>query len=244
MTMNSGVSVENPASANRVGAPVAGALHTMVLLLILATSSSLMYFSAQRLRELEHPNRLALYGTTVAWEWLLTTYVLFGVRLHGTSLAEVTGARWNSAKEVFRDIGIALAFWICALVVLALTAHLLQFRGSRQSVSFLAPEGAAQIAAWVAVCVTAGFCEETIFRGYLQKQFVAWTNNAKAGVLLSAAVFGVCHIYQGVKSALVITVFGSLFGILAQWRKSLRPGMITHALHDTASGLAVRFLIN
>jgi hypothetical protein len=33
-----------------------------------------------------------------------------------------------------------------------------------------------------------------------------------------------------------------LFGILAQWRKSLRPGMMTHALHDTVSGIAVRFL--
>lgn len=90
--------------------------------------------------------------------------------------------------------------------------------------------------------MTAGFCEETIFRGYLQKQFIAWTNNAALGVFLSAAVFGVCHIYQGAKAAVVITVFGLLFGTLAQWRKSMRPGMITHAMHDTLSGLAVRFL--
>jgi membrane protease YdiL (CAAX protease family) len=240
--MNSVVSLENQVSGGREGVPVAGALHTMVLLLILTTSSSLMYFSADRMREVEHPNRLAFYATTMAWEWLLTTYVLFGVRLHGTSLVEVTGARWKSAKDVFRDIGIALVFWVVALLVLALTGFLLHFRGSRQSVSFLAPEGAAQIAAWVLVCVTAGFCEETIFRGYLQKQFIAWTNNAALGVFLSAAVFGVCHIYQGAKAAVVITVFGLLFGTLAQWRKSMRPGMITHAMHDTLSGLAVRFL--
>jgi membrane protease YdiL (CAAX protease family) len=122
------------------------------------------------------------------------------------------------------------------------TSSLLHFGGSKQSLSFLAPEGPAQIAAWLLVCVTAGFCEETIFRGYFQKQFIAWTKNEPVGIVLSAVIFGACHIYQGPKAVVVITVYGLLFGILAQWRKSMRPGMITHALHDAAGGLAVRFL--
>ncbi len=223
-------------------APVAGALHTAVLLLILLGAAGLMYFSADRMRAVEHPNRLTFYFTTIAWEWFLTVYVLFGVRRHGNLLGEVTGAQWKTARDLFRDLGVALVFWIGALVVLGLTASLLQFRGSRQSLSFLAPEGPAQVTAWILVCVTAGFCEETIFRGYLQKQFVAWTGNAPVGIVLSAAIFGVCHIYQGTKAVVVITVYGLMFGILAQRRKSMRPGMMTHALHDSIGGLAVRFL--
>lgn len=223
-------------------APLAGALHTAGLLLILLSAAGLMYFSAGRMRAAEHPNRLTFYFTTIAWEWFLTAYVLFGVRRHGNLLNEVTGAQWKTARELFRDLGVALLFWIGALVVLGLTASLLHFRGSRQSLSFLAPEGPAQVAAWILVCVTAGFCEETIFRGYLQKQFVAWTGNAPVGIVLSAAIFGVCHIYQGTKAVAVITVYGLMFGILAQWRKSMRPGMMTHALHDSVGGLAVRFL--
>jgi membrane protease YdiL (CAAX protease family) len=223
-------------------APVAGALHTAVLLLILLGAAGLMYFSADRMRAVEHPNRLTFYFTTIAWEWFLTAYVLFGVRRHGNLLGEVTGAQWKTARDLFRDLGVALVFWIGALLVLGLTASLLQFRGSRQSLSFLAPEGPAQVTAWILVCVTAGFCEETIFRGYLQKQFVAWTGNAPVGIALSAAIFGVCHIYQGTKAVVVITVYGLMFGILAQWRKSMRPGMMTHALHDSIGGLAVRFL--
>jgi membrane protease YdiL (CAAX protease family) len=62
------------------------------------------------------------------------------------------------------------------------------------------------------------------------------------GVLLSAAIFGVCHFYQGAKAVVLIAVYGALFGVLAQARKSIRPGMITHALHDTVSGLAVKLL--
>jgi uncharacterized protein len=221
---------------------VASPLHTVVFLLILFGSAGLMYFSAGRMRTVEQPSRVLFYVTTIVWEWLLTAYVLVGVRLHHTPLLEVMGARWKSAKDVFRDIGIALAFWFVALLVLGLVAHLLHFQGMKQNVRFLAPEGRIEIVLWIAVSATAGICEETIFRGYLQKQFIAWTGSVPAGVLLSAIAFGACHIYQGAKATVVIGVYGLMFGILAYRRASRRPGMITHALHDTFSGLAIRFL--
>jgi membrane protease YdiL (CAAX protease family) len=222
--------------------PLAGVLHTCALVAILLGGSGFMYFTSGRLRAVDHPNRIGLYLTTMIWEWILTAYVLIGVRRYGTPLEEVTGARWKSFLEFARDVGIAAAFWCAALMVLGATAVALHFRGSKESVSFLAPEGLAQTVVWILVCVTAGFCEETIFRGYLQKQFIAWTGNAASGVVISAAVFGACHVYQGAKAAVVITVYGLLFGILALWRKSMRPGMMTHAWHDTVGGIAVRFL--
>jgi hypothetical protein len=213
-----------------------------VLLVVLLGGAGLMYFSAGQLRTADHPNRTALYLTTIAWEWALTAFVLWGVWKRGVSVNEVTGARWKSFLDFARDLGISILFWFAALMVLGVTAGALHFRGSKESMGFLAPHGVWQIALWVVVCVTAGFCEETIFRGYLQKQFIAWSGNTAAGVVASAVVFGACHVYQGVKPAIVIAVYGLMFGILAQWRKSLRPGMMTHALHDTISGIAVSFL--
>jgi membrane protease YdiL (CAAX protease family) len=221
---------------------VAGPIHTVVLIVMLFGGAGLMYFSSGRAHGIGQPNRVSFYLTTMAWEWFLTGYVLWGVRRYGKSLLEITGARWMNVKEVFRDIGVALAFWMVALMVLGLVASLLHFQGSRQALSALAPEGPAQIFVWIVLCITAGFCEETIFRGYLQKQFVTWIGNVPLGIFLSAAIFGICQIYQGTKAVVVITVYGLLFGILAQWRKSMRPGMMTHALHDTVSGLAVSFL--
>ncbi len=201
-----------------------------------------MYISASRMRSVEQPRRVVFYITTIVWEWLLMGYVLFGVGRHGTSLWDVLGARWKNAKDFFRDMGIALLFWFLALVVLGAVAYLLHYERMSQSVRFLAPEGATEILLWIAVSLTAGICEETIFRGYLQKQLIAWTGNAPAGVVLSAAAFGVGHIYQGAKATVVIGVYGLLFGILVQLRKSVRPGMMTHALHDTVTGLALRLL--
>jgi hypothetical protein len=40
----------------------------------------------------------------------------------------------------------------------------------------------------------------------------------------------------------LIFIFGLLFGLLAWWRKSLRPGMIAHAWHDSLSGAVLRVL--
>jgi uncharacterized protein len=240
--IDSPAAITSPIVATKPRTPVAGALHTAVFLAVLLGSATLMYVSANRMRTVEQPNRIAFYLMTMAWEWLLMGYILFGVRRHGTPLSEVTGARWKSAKDVFRDIGIALVFWFVALLVLGLVAHLVHLGSMRQNVRFLAPDGPTEIIIWIAVSATAGICEETIFRGYLQKQFIAWTGNVSAGVLLSAAAFGIGHLYQGPKAMIVIGVYGLLFGILAQWRNSMRPGMITHAMHDTVSGLVVRLL--
>jgi membrane protease YdiL (CAAX protease family) len=240
--MSSAVTVEvGEVRADRV-LPLASPLHTIVLLVILFGGAGWMYFSTAHANASAEPSRVALYGTTIVWEWLLAAYVLFGLRKRGKALSEATGARWRTARDVLRDIGIALAFWIVALLILGLVAVVLRFHGSRETVSAMAPEGAVQITLWILLCLTAGFCEETIFRGYLQKQVHAWTGSAPAGIVLSAAVFGICHIYQGVKAVVVITVYGLLFGILAYRRKSMRPGMMAHALHDTVSGLALRFL--
>ena len=41
---------------------------------------------------------------------------------------------------------------------------------------------------------------------------------------------------------LTITMYGALFGILAVMRKSLRPGMIQHAMQDASAGIAMSLL--
>jgi CAAX protease family protein len=101
---------------------------------------------------------------------------------------------------------------------------------------FILPHGGAEIALWIALSVTAGICEEAIFRGY-QRQFMAFTGSAPAGILISAAAFGVAHVYQGYRVGILIGLYGTMFGILAHWRGSVRPGMMAHAWQDSVSGI-------
>ena len=70
----------------------------------------------------------------------------------------------------------------------------------------------------------------------------ALTGSAPAGILLSAAIFGAGHAYQGPRPAVLIALYGLMFGLLAHWRKTVRPGMMAHAWQDTMSGLILRRL--
>ncbi len=222
--------------------PVAGALHTFFLILIMAAVAVAGYFSIHRPGAAHHPNRLLFYLTTMAWEWIMFGYIYWGLRRRGKSFRDIAGERWKSASDFLRDFGIAFGFWIAAIIILSILSSLLRARGMSEAARLLAPRGLFESILWVALAVTAGICEETIFRGYLQRQFVAWTHSAPAGVVLSAVLFGAGHIYQGAKATIVIGVYGLMFGILAEARQNLRPGMMAHAWHDTITGLIIRFV--
>jgi hypothetical protein len=56
-------------------------------------------------------------------------------------------------------------------------------------------------------------------------------------LFLQAALFGISHGYQGIEACAKIAIFGAMFGLLAIWRNSLRPGMMAHAWSDILSGI-------
>ena len=180
---------------------------------------------------------MRVYLVTIFVEWFFFVLVVTGVRYSGASLPLVLGDHWHSTRQVLRDIGIAAGFWVVALALLWVFARLLRVDAQRRNLQFILPHGGAEIALWIALSVTAGICEETIFRGYLQRQFMALTKSAPAGILLSATAFGAAHAYQGFRMVILIGLFGAMFGILAYWRGSVRPGMIVHAWQDSLGGV-------
>jgi membrane protease YdiL (CAAX protease family) len=97
------------------------------------------------------------------------------------------------------------------------------------------PSNRTEIALWIVMAITAGICEETVFRGYLQQQISAWSGHVVVGVVGQAVVFGVAHAYQGWKKVALIFVWGCAFGALAWLRKGLRANMIAHAVLDIVS---------
>ncbi len=62
------------------------------------------------------------------------------------------------------------------------------------------------------VCITAGICEETIFRGmpmYLLHNQISGINTAGI-VVVTSMVFGVAHAYQGWRGILAAAAFGAV----------------------------------
>lgn len=218
--------------------PAASIMHTIFLLVMLGAWALLGQTTVNRMAAGANPHRIRVYVLTLLFEWLLFAYVVAGVWHNRESMRIVLGSRWQSLRQLARDIAIAAAFWLISAFLLFILARLLNAGATRRDLQFLLPQSAAELALWIALSITAGICEEAIFRGYLQRQLIAFTTSAPAGILLSAAAFGAGHGYQGSRMMILIAVYGVLFGVLAHWRGSVRPGMIAHAWQDSLTAVA------
>ena len=222
--------------------PVAPLWHTTVFMLLILGLTSVQ---AAKLPVLEAHGRTEIYLSGMALEVVLVLYVwLLGLRPQGKGVSDLIGGKWARPMDVLRDMGVALLFW-CVVIgfLLAMRIFLGNNATATRAITALLPRTTAEMIAFVALSVTAGFCEEFLFRGYLQRQFFAWSGRVEVAVVLQAAVFGIGHLYQGWKGALTITLYGALFGILAVMRKSLRPGMIQHMMQDSFTGIVGGLLI-
>ena len=86
--------------------------------------------------------------------------------------------------------------------------------------------------AFQAAALTAGFVEEFVFRGYIQKQCQALCGNTLPASALQVAIFAQGHFYQGWVRLVPVLVIGTLLTVIALWRRTLVPGMIAHGLGD------------
>lgn len=236
--------------------------HTLILV------AGIVFLSFAGAREFSGPqavrvNRMETYAFTGVTELAMVAWIWFGLRLRGTPFRTLMGELESGARGLATDLGIAGIFWMGSLFVLAslgvmwevadAVAHHRAFAPNGQpdaaqlhtihTLLRLAPAAPSEIAAWILVCALAGFAEEIVFRGYLQRQFTAWGRGALwSGVVFSAILFGLAHGYQGARNMVLLSVFGALFSLLAIFRRSLRAGMIAHAWQDLIAGLGLALL--
>jgi uncharacterized protein len=216
-------------------AKVAPGWHTALLVgLFLALALSGALFQTQTHQQ--PASHVSLYLSLIVMEWGLFLYVWKGgLRRSGTKLRELIGGKWRSPADVAVDVGLAAALWIAWTMLEKGIDRLVPSHAA--SIQTLLPRRGIEILLWIAVSISAGICEELVFRGYFQKQFAAFTGSRWIALFLQAALFGISHGYQGLEACLKIAVYGAMFGLLALWRGSLRPGMIAHTGTDILSGI-------
>src|SRR5438105_15304305 len=186
------------------------------------------------------PNaRVSFYREVLALEWLFTALI---------------AAVWIHAARSWRLIGLVLPVgWRLALTVVLLAAMLMLLRAQLRAIrrldpakrervrtrqgalSLLIPHNRVERAWFVPVAITAGLCEEFIYRGFLVWAFRPWLGLWGA-TLASTVSFGFAHAYQGRPGAIRAGMLGAVFGVLAIAMGSVVPGMLLHALLDLIGG--------
>lgn len=249
--LDTAVAPPPPTPPPTTGGTVASVWHTLLLLAYLA---AITWMSASSVAEIAGPAhdvnprvhalpRPVIYATVLASEWLLFAITYVGLRLRGVSIASLVSYRWRGWSGLGRCLFIAAVCWVGTFVGVVQGLDALGFRSAadvQRVADLVLPRGPMEIALWLIVSVTAGFVEELVFRGYLQRQFGAWCRNAYVGIVFSAVVFGAGHLYQGIGAAAIIAVVGLCFSVTAYVVRSIAPGIVAHAFEDFFSGLIGR----
>lgn len=217
----------------RVPLSAAPAWHTCTLFAALAAFALFVRFMQMGSA---HPrlSNLQLYWIVSGIEWILFAFVLWH---SGDLFPSYVGRVFRQPKALLWDIPLAAVLMAILFLITGPIVRLLGPAGWDSTKGML-PHTHAEVVSWIVMAITAGVCEETIFRGYLQQQLLGWTRSAAAAILLQGIVFGVCHAYQNWKHVLLISVWGWTFGLFAWLRRGLRPNVLAHAAIDIFSGLA------
>jgi membrane protease YdiL (CAAX protease family) len=189
---------------------------------------------------LSTPDRLALYASTIAFQWLATIFVLWRCAVHGYSPIA---------------LGIAVPrFWLVLAVTVAVSALITvnQLASIRRLASLprekqgffralslkLMPQNTTERLAFFALVVTVSICEEVLYRGWAQALFQTISGGSIVIALLaSAALFSLAHSYQGRRGLIATFIVGALFSIVRAWTGSLVPTMAAHFTADLLAGI-------
>jgi membrane protease YdiL (CAAX protease family) len=116
-------------------------------------------------------------------------------------------------------------------------------RGRFGSVEFLLPHTPNELHWFMALSVTAGICEELLYRGYLT-WLVAFYLGLPAAVAVVAVAFGAAHAYQGMSGVVKTGFIGLAMSAIVLTTGWLVSAMFVHSLIDLSSGFLGYTVIN
>ncbi|MCP4247599.1 MAG: CPBP family intramembrane metalloprotease [bacterium] len=185
--------------------------------------------------------RLSLYWLTMAWSWGLTLAVAGLWLVYKRSVPQL-----GLGLEIDRGflIGLAATVVACGLYIvqaIVVRRHPDRLRAARaqiESLKEMFPRTARDARAFSAMSISAGICEELIYRGYLMAYItsVIGTERMWTAALLSSLVFGLGHTYQGPKGVLKTALIGLIMAGLYVLTGSLWLPMVLHTVIDLVGG--------
>lgn len=220
-----------------------------VLLVVVASVVEYLYFWPRFRAEATAERvgaRTRAYRRIVIGEWGFTLAALAIWRVHSrlwSALFLTTPRGWPAA------VGAVIALAGLALVTLQLwsvmrlpSARRVAARPKLGALGFMLPRTRRELSWFLIVSLTAGFCEELLYRGYLPWFFARWLGRVGA-MTLAVLIFGVSHIYQGRAGVVKASIAGAVMAALVLMCGSLFPAMILHASIDASGGIVGYLLL-
>lgn len=220
-------------------------MHWDFALILIFFATAVPLLGRRRIRQLmampgtTKRDRLTLYASTVAFQWLIAAVVLWRAGARGISAAHMGIAIPSPALTAIVSAVLAALVLANQLISLRrLAAYPDEARGILPQLALkIFPQDSPERLVFFAVVVTVAVCEEVIFRGFVQRVFQDWSGGLVAiGILGSAALFAVAHLYQGRRGVAATFIVGLLFSSVRVWTGSLLAPLIAHFVADLTAG--------
>jgi len=184
--------------------------------------------------------RLVLYASTIAFQWLAVAVVAWRAWAHGYTAQELGLVFHGRAKILVAALvgaaTIAILQWLNLRRMGRLPA---KARGPLQAIAErILPQSTIELLPFLALAITAGLCEEFLYRGFAMAVLARLGSSAWVAVLLSSILFGLAHLYQGRGGFFTTLVIGTVFGTGRIAYDSLVPVILWHSSVDLVAGVA------
>jgi uncharacterized protein len=184
--------------------------------------------------------RLVLYASTIAFQWLALAVVAWRASVHGYTPGELGLTLQDRTRLMTAAIvGAATIATLQWLNLRRLGKLPLKARGRFQALAErIFPHSTVELFPYLALATTAGLCEEFLYRGFVMAVLTRMGLSVWLVVLLSAMLFALAHLYQGREGLLGTLVVGAILGIGRIAYQSLIPAIFWHTALDIAAGVA------
>ncbi|HUE44381.1 MAG TPA: CPBP family intramembrane glutamic endopeptidase [Candidatus Sulfotelmatobacter sp.] len=195
----------------------------------------------------ESRERISLYLSTIAFQWVAVAIAAWRAWAHGYTRMELgLGTGPNLFRSVIAGLG--------GTVVLA-GLHWMNFRRMgrlrdrlparvQAMAQRILPQSTNERLPFLALALTAGCCEEFLYRGFAMAAVARAGFPIWASVVVSSILFGAAHLYQGRGGLIGTGILGLLFGTFRAFTGSFVPVAAWHAAVDVVAGIAgPRYLI-
>ena len=218
-------------------------LQHLLFIFLLVVAPIWDYWDTRRLkRSPSSPAKLRYYKTLCSWLWSasIAAWLMLGWR----SLFQAPGSVfWLQISWVRYLVEAVIGLLVLSIVLpvgivlwkkLARRPRKYGSESALKSLDYFLPRTWLERRWFALLCVTAGICEETLFRGFLlyYLHFSPWGLSLTVALMISAAIFGLQHLYQGLAGTIQSGIVGLLFGLLFLLSGTLLAPMIVHAALD------------
>ena len=184
--------------------------------------------------------RLTLYASTMASQWCAVALVAWRGWAHRFTASQLGLTIHDRTRILVVSIAGALTMAAFQWLNLRRVGRIsMEARGPVQALAErILPQSTVELLPYLALAITAGLCEEFLYRGFVMAVLVRVGLPSGAVLLISSVLFGLAHSYQG-RGGVVMTLFvGLILGTSRMAYDSLVPAIFWHAAVDVVAGTA------